>query len=423
MTSVLGPIILQDRNIGSERTAPQVLSSPIFDSRLARRNVLTYRCIRELRKDPTIQLARWAVLAPMVHTPWMYLNNKSKASKEMLDFVEEVFTPLRDSFLLQAVFGTLDFGWKPFEIVYKPEDGYVHIDNFKSLLHEYTDILVYVNTGRFAGFANETFGYDANHIIPEKYALNINFDSEGTDWYGFSVFESLQKVDRAWNDVEGAANRFDKKVAGATWIVYFPVGKTLWNGIQTENSTIAKGILDSLEASGGAIIPDEIQEWIDDTIDREAKGKWRLELISATTSNSTQFIDRQKYLDALKMRAFALPERAILEGSHGTKAEADVHSDIALATVDTRHRLICDQLNCHVLPKLMDINFGKKYQYAVKIRPAPLVDTQFSMIKEFYRLILQTPETLIKEINNIDMKGLRDELGLPSSIVGDQQNG
>jgi len=51
--------------------------------------------------------------------------------------------------------------------------------------------------------------------------------------------------------------------------------------------------------------------------------------MSATNTSQGSFIDRQKYLDALKMRAFGLPERSILEGSHGTKAEADVHADIA----------------------------------------------------------------------------------------------
>lgn len=414
--TILGPIQRNQTKKGSEKTAPQVLSNPSFDSRLyPSYSNLSYACIRRLREDPTVKLAKWAVLAPMIHTPWVYeYNIGAKPTKKMLRFVEDNFKPIRDFFLAQAVFGTLDFGWQPFELVYKPEEGKIYLDKLKALLQDFTDILVYMNTGAFAGFTNRGFDISEEIEIREEYACNTNFEVEGTDWYGVSTYKSIRGTIDNWNDVNTSANRYDRKVAGATWVVYYPVGTTPYNGVSTSNDVIARALLASLESSGNVAIPDEIQDWADDTIDHEAKGKWRIEILEADSSTSASFIDRMKYLDSLKMRAFGLPERAILEGSHGTKAESIVHSDIALSIVDTKHRLLCSQLNLQVLPHLMNFNFGKKYKWSICVKPAPLVDTQFATVKDIYRLILSNGDALVEEVKNIDLKSMRDELGIPT---------
>lgn len=417
----LGPIQLESKSKTTERTSAQIYTGLFHDSRITQQLYpLSYRKIRELREDPTCVLAKWAVLAPMIHTPWVYASSGTHglvASKEMIRCVEDCMTPLRDWFLQQAVFSTLDYGWAPFETIYQPKNGRVEIENFKQLLVDYTQILVYLDNGQFAGFINEPWQPGYSVIIPEDYAININFQVEGTDWYGTSVFKSLQKIIDSWNAVEATATRYDKKIAGAAWVVYYPVGITTWRGKETPNDEIAIQILSTLEASGGVVIPDELQDWVDDAIDREAKGKWRIELMSADSATHMSFIDRQKYLDALKMRAFGFPERAILEGKHGTKEEADVHGDVALSIVDSKHRLLCNQLNTGPVEKILTVNFGKKWGRAVCVKPAPLVDSQFATIKEFYRLLLQTPDTLLQEAQNIDTKAMRDELGVPSSGV------
>lgn len=420
MPEILGPIILRDKKDGrSEKTAPQILSNPTFDSRVYPNYfTIPYHIIRQLRTDPTVQLARWAVLSPMIHTPWMYEKGKN-GTQEMIDFLEETFLPLRDQLLARAVFGVLDFGWQPFEVIFKPEDGYIYIDDFKSLLQDYTTILVYVNTGRFAGFANEAIGMNASVIVTETYAQNSNFEVEGTDWYGSSVFRNLYGVINSWNTVQETANRYDKKIAGATWVIYFPVGETLYNGIKTANDVIAAALLNSLEASGQIAVPDDIQVYLDDTLDREVKGAWRIELITAKNSSEPGFINRQKYLDALKMRAFALTERSVLEGTHGTKAEADVHGDVSLSNVDSRHRLICSGLNVQAVPQALSFNFGKKYAYSAYIKPAPLVDTQFATIKAIYERIIMDGDALAAEAKNLNMRAMRDELGLSSVLGGD----
>lgn len=126
------------------------------------------------------------------------------------------------------------------------------------------------------------------------------------------------------------------------------------------------------------------------------------------------FIDRLKYLDNLKARAFHLPERSVLEGSFGTKAEAETHADIGLGTIDMKHRIIVHHYNQQIVNELLRLNFGEGTEDTVKIIVAPLVDSRLSIIREVYRLFLQNPVSLIEELGHIDGKALRQELNIPS---------
>lgn len=420
MVAVLSSIQLTDPDKKrSESTAPQVLSGgPVNDSRLTNYQwPIRYSEIRCIRRAPTIKLAKWAIFSQMLHTPWDYYNINNKATKEMLDLVKETFQPIRDQFLLQSCFGALDFGWQPFEVVYRPENGYIYIDTLKALLQDYTTILVYMDTGRFAGFVNETFGFNkfdnASMQVDEQYAQNITFEFEGTDWYGESVYQSIQPIMSSWDSVQASANRYDTKIAGATWVIYYPVGETTYNGIKQKNHVIALSILRDLEASGSVAIPDEIQDSFDELVDKDSKGKWRIELVEAKNSNQVGFVDRQKYLDSLLIRAFGLTERSLMEGKHGTKEEADVHADVSLSTIDSRHRLICNQLSLYAVANFMQLNFGKKMRYEVGIRPAPLVDAQIKLIKEVYSRLIQNPDISVAERQSLDMNALRTQLNLP----------
>ena len=170
-----------DPEKSTELTLPQVLTSIASNAVLwPTYQGLSYDAIREIRKDPTIQLARWAVLSPMIHTPWVYIKN-GDATDEMLELIENNFKPLREDFLQRAVFGSLDYGWSPFEAVYNATDGQINLLRMKSLLQDYTFILIYEDTGSFAGFINSGYFTGLWQEIPDKYSHNATFEVEGTD--------------------------------------------------------------------------------------------------------------------------------------------------------------------------------------------------------------------------------------------------
>jgi len=415
-------ISVKDTSKSSNKTAPQIRSIPSFESRTYQtfqNKNLQYDKILSIREDPTIQLARMAVAAPIIHTPWIYQTTKD-APSDAPEFIRLNLESIRLWTLQTAVYGILDFGWQPFEVIYYPEDGQIWLDWCKPLLQEYTTILVYLNNGRFAGYVNEPtkvgeFAEDS--IIWEEYALHTMFVQEGTSWYGHSVYDSLYDTQKYYDNVNKTADRYDRKIAGATWVVWYPVGVTLYNNVETPNDVIANEVLARLEASGAVAIPDEVQEFMSDSIEKEMIGKWRIELITSNSSTQSSFIDRLKYLDSLKMRAFGIPERSVLEGTHGTKAEAGEHTNIALGTIGTKHLILCEAINKYITRRLLTLNYGKEYRDCVKVMPAPIVSAHYETLKEIYRLIIQSPETLLKEFDKIDTSQIRSALDIPSTGV------
>jgi hypothetical protein len=431
-------IVKRDPEKSSEATRGQQLSLPQVGSRVYPSSYfyVTPSRIREIRKDATVRLVRQAVVAPIIHTPWTFKEKNAPAGAR--DFIENMFHGQRDWLLQGALYGALDFGWMPYELVYETTENNtrVEISKFKQLLQDFTTILIYVDTGDFAGFTNwPLYTASNNYLQPdgrtttgweveldEQYAMNINLEVEGTDWYGISTSSSLHSLMQDWDTVNDSANRYDRKVAGATWVIYYPVGMTDYNGVETSNDEIARTVLSTLEASGGVAIPDEIQEWVSelqDSIDKDVKGKWRIELISARTSASKSFEDRQKYIDNLKVRVFGIPERSLLEGKFGTKAEAETHSEIGLSTVDTKHRLIVQQLNVQAINQVLRLNWGESAVNSVWIEVAPLVSSRFNHLKEIYRMLLQSPDIGTIEAQNLDMRSIREELAVPAAPGAD----
>lgn len=412
---VIGPIKIKDPDKNGH-TSPQVSRLPLFDSRLIQKpGLLTPSEIRTLRRDPTISMMRDIVLAPVVHTEWTIIEGED-APEGAKDFIEKVIFPLRLDFLQRSFFGCIDFGWMPFEKVMEEKDGEVIFTQFKALLQDYTWILAYVDTGKFAGVINTPidFGVQLDEtLLNEQESMNINFEVEGTDWYGLSIFEDLKDTDDNWEDANDSAKRYNSKVAGAHWVVYFPVGESQFNGTLTDNQDIAINVINTLESNGAVAVPDDIMEFID-SVDNETRGKWRVELLSDSSNTQTTFTDRQKYLDTLKVRAFGIPERSVLEGQFGTKAEAEVHADMGLATIDTKHRQVVRQLNEQAVRQLMRINYGEEVQDTVKIMVAPLVDSRFAVLKESFRLLMQSPNTIDDIMPKLNLRAMMEELSLPA---------
>jgi hypothetical protein len=143
-------------------------------------------------------------------------------------------------------------------------------------------------------------------------------------------------------------------------------------------------------------------------------------LISAQASSAASFDDRQKYLDNLKVRVFGIPERSLLEGKFGTKAEAETHAEIGLSTVDTKHRLLVQQFNEGPVNNVLSLNWGPDAKDSVWIEVAPLVSSRFNHLKEIYRMVLQSPDVGSLEAQNLDMRAIREELAVPPKPDADE---
>ena len=135
------------------------------------------------------------------------------------------------------------------------------------------------------------------------------------------------------------AARYDRKIAGAYLLLHYPsFGQGIdQNGAKLDNVYLAQRILDKLEAASGVAIGDVPSELAPGQDPNQTA--WRLEVQGSAGGQQQGFVDRLRYLDSLKVRGMLLPERAILEGQHGTLAESQswpvVGSAIVTATSPT----------------------------------------------------------------------------------------
>lgn len=400
-----------------EQTKAQVHFRPHYDGYLPRKRygTLTPAKIREMRKDPTISIARLLVVAPVLASEWS-LESRHNEPLMAKDFINDVIMPLRINLLRSAFFGCIDFGWAPYEIVYEYSDGMTKVDKVKPLLQDFTDILVEIDTGAYAGLRQNIHGSEVTLDVPESLLLNI--DVEGTYWYGSSLMEIAEGPYDKWNNVEAGADRYDQKLAGSHWVIHYPLGMSRVNGTDVDNFTVAKELLGTLEASGGIAVPRTVEETVD-SLNKDAPDAWKIEILSDNSNARASFTDRQRYIDALKARAFGLPERSIQEGNYGTKAEAEAHADLALVNMELRHKIIVQQINKHLINRLLEQNWGRKAKNSVFIQPAPLTDVTLTYMRDIYKLLLGNPQTFFQEHGSIDLEALRDKLDIPTKMDGD----
>ena len=372
------------------------------------------RRMRKMRRDPTIKLVRLACVAPAMMTTWA-VESDSDVPDEVTKQVEEDFKHHRSHLIQTGLNGMIDWGWQGYEKLFELYKGRIRFKRFKPLLQDMTEITIF-KSGEFSGFVQGKNCIAREARVDLDCALLFNTNVEGTNHDGEADMRSAEEAYLDKRLVNQAATRYDQKIAGAHWIVHYPLGKSPRGDTMVDNYEIAMEILSALESSGRMAIPRKLSGQINGLNSKTARDydAWEIELKSANGSQ-VPFNERMMYLDNLLVRAFGFPERAILQGQFGTKAEAGEHGTFAIVNVQLRHEILVQQLNWHAVNQYITLNYGQNtYQNKVRIAPAPLADFQKTMLKELYTAILKDPRGFLAEASNIDMSAIRDKLEIPA---------
>ena len=280
-------------------------------------------------------------------------------------------------------YGDVDFGYTCFEKVIEPKDGYLKIVRFKPLLHDITEICI----GHKGGFIGvRQLGRD----LGLANSIHVGFRVEGSYLYGIPLLENARNTYNMWGECNEGARRYDRKIAGAHIVVEYPPGSsTDRNGKEVENSVLARQVLDSLEAAGGVAVPRDMAAFMQQ-LNLESPG-WKIWILDAGSNQQTTFVARLEYLDKLLCRSLHIPERAILEGRHGTLAEAEAHSDVVFTIQDIEHRRVTAELNRQAVNQMLVLNFGQQAKDKVRLKASPIVDEKKEFFKEIYMQISGQP--------------------------------
>lgn len=424
-----GPQVYVSPNATGERYAE--LNNLPADNKLTFTNETWRKKLIAMRRDPTIALARLLSLAPFYVASWT-TEADADAPEGAEEFIGEELQRHRLHLIEHMIHGTIDWGWQAFEKVYKLKEvnGYkrAYVSWYKPLTQYNSLILVDPHTGSFEGIRQtDTFtGQDVDLFRNELlfHAINV----EGTNWYGEAIMLAAHEAWAHWSQVEYGANRYDQKIAGSHWVVYYPPGQSLYGGVETDNLEIAKIVLAKLEASGSVVVPNDVQKFVSGLEDLGNKSRsWDIQLLTDGGSGSVAYLERQKYFDILKVRAFGFPERAILEGQHGTKAEAGEHGDLALTMAEMRHQQCIEQINLQDVNALLRINWGPEAENTVRIKVESISEDNRALLRTIYDRVLADPEIGPDEIRQLDLAGIRDQLRLPTDpdapeVINKQQH-
>ncbi len=371
--------------------------------------------VREMRKDPTIGMLRDMVVAPAVAAGWSY-DATDEAAEGSKEFIESELEPIRQHLLESSLYGCVDFGWQAYEKVWRrTEDGAFGIGKLKPLLQDYTEILVVPRNGAYAGLINEV-DEKVELKVPETLLVNINV--EGTNWYGEPLMARIEGPYIWWQNTNASAEAYDNKMSGSHYVVYYPDGSSMIDGVDTPNDDVARMILHTLESGAGVAIPGKIQELLKDVSEPfigDRHSAWRIDILSDNTNSGEQFNSRLKYLDALKARAMGLPERSVFEGDYGTKAEAETHASIAIVTQELRHSRMVQMYNWHLVNALLRLNYGEEYENTVKIVANPIEDETLARIKAVFMEVLKHRDGFLTVAEAIDTNALLEKLQVPTA--------
>ena len=404
-------------------TGPQVVGakSVDFSGVLTNPSGVTWaKTVREMRLHPTIKLARFLSVAPALAAEWAIefdedIEDADKREEITKELKRQVF-PHRARVLEQGFFGMIDFGWAPFELVWRADWSLADI---KALMQDLTDILADAKDGSFIGFKQDAQGSTplVTLKVEDNKCLLFNQNVEGTDWYGQSDSRAALDPWTSAKITEDTARKYDRKTAGAHWWIQYPPGETMYEGTLTDNGEIADKVLALLQANGSISTPRTADRLhLDMDIGKVGldNAAWDIKLIESTGSTSSELNSRGQYLDVKMVRAYLQPERTMTEGKHGTKAESGEQQDIALTVVAHRLKLFLEALNKYVTNNVVVLFFGEEYRDKVRIISNPIEDEKQQFFRELYQLILAQPDGALMEMGSIDMDALREAAGVPS---------
>ncbi len=243
----------------------------------------------------------------------------------------------------------------------------------------------------------------------------VSFGGEGSNLYGEPLLENVRETWNDWRKANEVAARYDRKIAGAYLLLHYPsFGQGIdQNGAKLDNVYLAQRILDKLEAASGVAIGDVPSELAPGQDPNQTA--WRLEVQGSAGGQQQGFVDRLRYLDSLKVRGMLLPERAILEGQHGTLAESQSQGDLALLQAELVHHHLTREINRQAVDPVLEANWGPAYRGKVRLEAAPLSDANQGFLRQLVTQVLSDPKDFADLFRRADWPSIFDAVGLPQT--------
>lgn len=317
-----------------------------------------------MSKNPTIALATAASNLVIERASYSF----GGVSDEALEYLEEEFERLWPKLIADIALARRH-GWAPFEKVWAIKaDGRFTYRKIKPLRPDMTRILV-DDHGSFLGFKQ-----DQVELRGDQCFLYTN-QAEYGNLYGRSVFENIrQDAWWPWQIARNKATEYETKVAGVIPIIEYPPGEGKdVNGNSVSNWEIAQAFIKGLRSGKGVCLPNTLAEYAAEFartggVDPGAMKSWNFSFLEAQNQHGQEFLADMQHSEALMVRGLFWPERALLEGKHGTKAEAGEHGETGESMATKEFASILREVRMHIACPMVAANFGEEQAQALTMK-------------------------------------------------------
>ncbi len=381
----------------------------------------TYLTYRWMLQHPIVRLVRTISIAPILASYWQYKSADDTIPPARVELIKKMFDRLRQRAMTDILRGR-DYGWAPFEPLWELRNGEIWLTELKPLTPEWTTILT-DETGRFIGLqANTlenkgmTFMVDGKSFsgLPAPYkAWVYTYDRECGNLYGRSWLENIRET--AWKDWLDCAQQLQKlsgSISGTQIIMKSP------NAQKDQCIALVKALANG--AVGGwvpsmlkDVKPGDNVDWT--ALAEMAKASvigWELLDFGTRTPAIAGLLERMRHDEDLIFAGGLRPSRSGLEGKHGTKAEAGVHSDTGMMASELDDDDIASQLQ-PMVDAVLELNFGPDARGSVYIDPPPLLDSKSQRFSDFLTAISTNGDVSTALANYADVADLLDGLDIP----------
>ncbi len=372
-----------------------------------------YKTYREMRCNPTVALAFAALTCPIKAAPWP-VEVDDDVPDDQTTFIKSEVARMKVPLMTEMVRG-IYYGFQSFEKIWGVVDGYMTVERCKPLLPDLTDALVDEH-GNLIGLRNKTIELDLDKIVW------FTYDGEAGNVYGRSIFENI-RVDAytPWKDGVKKLGAYITKNAGIIPMAHYPVGQSRnRDGVLKDNWEIARDLLNHLVSGSGVIVPTIFPGWGEEALksgaDIDKIMSWRLDFLETRAGAGSEMSESLQHFEALIVRGLLQPEKSLLEGQSGTRAEAAVHTDVALCSSDEMHKLIVKCIQEQIVNPIVEANFGPDQVSKIRLVAGPIASEDKAFYRSVVDKVFTNPTNVDLLLQMLDIDAILDNAEMPKAM-------
>jgi hypothetical protein len=131
------------------------------------------------------------------------------------------------------------------------------------------------------------------------------------------------------------------------------------------------------------------------------------------TDYSPGLLNALAYYDKLLFRGWLRPERVGLDTQHGSRADAQQHSESSIVDSELIDQDFAGAFNKSVIDDVLTLNFGPEAKGSVWVDPSPISDAQTQTVMAVLTALLGNAQTAAGVAGQIDVAAVLEDLDVP----------